>query len=242
VGIQFVSGDAVNNVLQLSSAELNSAKTLAIVQNLGITNIKTISGTINLTQLDSLASIQGLKFVNGTALQITDVDALIAAVAKNGSPGNYFEDRGITSALLTPTSLTYTQAIALRGEGILSVNAGLTLTLDKLNSATLNNLSTIAAMGVNTLSALPGTKLTKLEVDAILNQNSSFKFITGTPIDLTGAATSASEASLYSSKGLALPSDFTIAANAMNLSDAFSIANRGASFTAGANVKIQIFN
>jgi len=239
-GIQFVSGNAGNNVLQLSSAELNSTTTLAIIQNLGITNIKTISGVINLTQLDSLASIVGLKFNNGTALQITDVDALIAAAAKSDSPGNYFGDKGINSALLTPTSLTYTQAIALKSEGILSLNSGLTLTLDNLSSAALNNLDAIAAMGVITLSTLPGAKLTKLEVDTILNENPSFKFIAGTPIDLTGTATSASEASLYSSKGLAFPSDFTIAANAMNLSDAFSIANRGGSFTAGANDKIQI--
>jgi hypothetical protein len=236
--------------IQLSSSDLNNSNLVPTLQALRVdtgSSVKLtfspISGAISAQQFDTLhKAFPSAGFAQGTQLQLADANAIDIAVKEGLNNANFsFANFGINSVSLTPTSITYSQALGLKAEGISSVNAGVKLVLDAaaIPASYSANASASLKLALGQLSALGLTQvgvasevgsLSALQVKDILGASSSITFAPGTQVNLAGTTTTLADATLYSNKGLTLQNLDTIGVSSISIGDALSLSAKGAHF------------
>ena len=169
------------------------------------------------------------------------LDTNSIALAAQKAAG-YYSGLGISNAVISVTSMSYAQAKALSLAGITKINAGVVLTLD--DAATSDNfaqLDSLQAMGFAKLSVPVTTAITKAQFEAIVAEYPKFTFEPGSKIDLSDASnpglvgTTLAKAAIYSAAGLTLVNMDTLAAQDISLSQAVSLASKGAKFKSEVN-------
>ncbi len=224
--------------LQLSSADMAAANLKANLAALSYHDltVRPISGSLTAAQVDALQTVKPGSPVHFEFASL-QLDATSVAVAAQKA-ANYYSGLGITTAVVSATGMTYAQASALSAAGIAKVNAGLVVTLDA-SAATGHfvNLDSLAAMGFTKLSVPATSAITKAQFDEIIAEYPKFTFEPGSKIDLSDVAnpglvgTTLAKAAIYSAAGLTLTNMDTLAAKDISLSQAVSLAAKGAKFT-----------
>ena len=247
-GPTIFASDSSNTVL-LTAADLTGSQftnvTLPGLLAIGAQHVdivKPISSLINQTQVDAIVAALSPQttFSSNTVLQLSTTAAVDAALADNLN----FGAKGITTANIGASGLSFTEVQGLVTKGITSVNAGLTLKIsatDHVETAPVSTLRAISAMGITTISAADSA-IPYAEVRALLNANPSISFAPNTTVDLAGETVSVAMIANLSSVGLKLnlPAGTTITAPSLSLSDAYSMALKGLAFSSGVEGPIQI--